>query len=66
MGRFGDRLLSAYRAKAARELGEACSTGLFAPPIDELLAERSEWLDIFERMLLMLRLAPPLRARYGD
>ncbi len=66
IGRFGDRLLTVYRAKARNELGAACSTGLVAPPEDELLAELNEWVDIFERMLLMARLAPPLRARYGD
>lgn len=66
VGRFGDRLLTVYRAKAKNELGAACSTGLVAPPEDELLAELNEWVDIFERMLLMVRLSPPLRARYGD
>lgn len=66
IGRFGDRLLTVYRSKARNELGAACSTGLVAPPKDELLAELNEWVDIFERMLLMARLAPPLRARYGD
>ena len=66
IGRFGDRLLTVYRAKARNELGAACSTGLVAPPTDELVAELNEWVDIFERMLLMARLAPSLRARYGD
>ena len=32
----------------------------------QLAAELAEWADIVERMLLMLRLAPPLRARHGD
>lgn len=66
LGRFGDRLLSAYRRKAQRELGEACDAGILPPPADDLAAERDEWTDIFERMLLMLRLAPPLRQRHGD
>lgn len=66
VGRFGDRLLTVYRAKCERELGEACSTGLFAPPPAELAGEYEEWIAIFERMLRMVRLAPPLRARYGD
>lgn len=66
VGRFGDRLLTVYRAKAARELGPACDTGLVAPPADQLAAEQAEWVDIFERMLLMLRLSPPLRERHGD
>jgi hypothetical protein len=66
IGRFGDRMLSVYRAKASREVGPACTAGILAPPPDELAAETGEWVDIFERMLLMLRLSPMLRARYGD
>lgn len=66
VGRFGDRLLFAYRRKAERELGEACDAGILSPPTEELIAERVEWVDVFERMLLMLRLAPPLRSRWGD
>lgn len=66
IGRFGDRLLTSYRARAAREIGPACATGIVAPPASELAGELAEWVDIFERMLLMLRLAPMLRERYGD
>jgi thiol-disulfide isomerase/thioredoxin len=66
VGRFGDRLLTVYRRKAERETGAACDAGLVAPGKEELAAEQAEWIDIFERMLLMLRLAPPLRERYGD
>jgi len=57
VGRFGDRTLGAYRRKARREVGPACDLGL-PPPPDEMAAELSEWLDTFERMLLMLRLPP--------
>jgi hypothetical protein len=66
IGRFGDRLLTVYRKKAAREIGPACATGVVAPPPEELAAELGEWVDVFERMLLMLRLAPMLRERHGD
>ncbi len=66
VGRFGDRLLYTYRRKAERELGEACDAGILPPSEQDLIAEREEWLDIFERMLTMLRLAPPLRKRYED
>lgn len=66
VGRFGDRLLSAYRDKARRDTGAACSTGLIAPPENELAAEQGDWIDVFERMLLMLRLSAFLRARHGD
>ena len=65
-GRFGDRMLETYRRKAATEIGAACAVPTAEIPPEELAAERDEWLDIFERMLLMVRLAPPLRARYGD
>ena len=66
IGRFGDRMLTVYRAKARREVGPACSAGILVPPVDELAAEMDEWVGIFERMLLMLRLSPMLRERYGD
>ena len=35
-------------------------------PEEELVAEQSEWVDVFERMILMARLSPPLRERHGD
>jgi hypothetical protein len=66
VGRFGDRLLTVYRAKAAREFGPTCDSGIVAPPRDQLAAEQEEWVGVFERMLLMLRLSPLLRERYGD
>jgi len=66
VGRFGDRLLAAYRDKARRDMGDACPTGLIAPPADELAAEQADWVDVFERMLLMVRLSGFLRSRHGD
>ena len=65
IGRYGDRPLAVYRKKAATELGAACPLPGAADP-DALAAETGEWLDLFERMILMARLAPPLRARHGD
>ena len=65
-GRFGDRSLIAYRAKARREVGPACDAGITPPPPEELAAELEEWVAVFERMLHMLRLSPLLRERYGD
>lgn len=64
VGRFGERLLSVYRSKAAREIGRGVDLGVLSPKA--LRRETSEWLDIFERMLLMVQLAPPLRKRYND
>ena len=64
VGRFGDRVLTVYRAKAARETGRAFKAAILAP--GALASEMGEWVDIFERMLIMLRLSPPLRRRHGD
>ena len=64
IGRFGERLLSVYMSKAAREIGRGVDPGVLSPK--SLKKEMSEWLDIFERMLLMVRLSPPLRKRHGD
>jgi hypothetical protein len=66
LGRFGDRLLTVYRKMARERLGHSCPTGLVSPPADELEAEMREWVDVFERMHIILRLAPMLRERYGD
>jgi len=64
VGRFGDRLLNVYRAKATREIGVGPSAGVLSPKA--LAADMSEWIDIFERIMIMLRLSPPLRRLHGD
>lgn len=64
IGRFGERLLSVYRSKAAREIGRGTDRGVLSP--SSLEREMSDWLEIFERMLLMVRLSPPLRKRHKD
>ncbi|HEX9915361.1 MAG TPA: thioredoxin family protein [Candidatus Bathyarchaeia archaeon] len=64
VGRFGDRMLTVYRAKAAREIGRGPPAGVLSPRALE--AEMAEWVDILERMLTMVRLSPPLRKRHGD
>lgn len=61
VGRFGDRMLSTYRRKALTEVGAACPLPAARTPAEELVTERAEWLDIFERMLLMVRLSPITR-----
>ena len=66
VGRFGDRPLSVYRAKAQRELGASCEPGIVPPEPEALAVEVQEWVDITERMHLMLRTAPMLRRRHGD
>ncbi|MCW3988867.1 MAG: thioredoxin family protein [Candidatus Bathyarchaeota archaeon] len=64
MARFGERTLSVYRAKAAREIGREFDGGILSPKARE--KELSDWAEIFERVLIMLRLSPPLRRRHGD
>ena len=64
IGTFGDRMLNVYRAKAAREIGRDFNAGILSP--NSLMNEMSEWVNIVERMLIMLQLSPPLRRRYND
>ncbi len=64
MARFGERTLSIYRAKAAREIGREFDAGILSPKARD--RELADWVDIFERVLIMLRLSPPLRKRHGD
>lgn len=66
LSRFGDRTLQAYRVKATTEFGPACDAGLGTQSSEELRNELSEWISHFERLQLMLRLAPALRGRYKD
>lgn len=63
---FGDRSLSRYRALAARQLGAACP--LPGAPVDgdEVRATLQDWLDELERVQLLCRLSPKLRARHAD
>jgi hypothetical protein len=62
--RFGERTLSVYRSKMAREIGRGSDTGILSPRARE--KELDEWVDIFERILIMIRLSPPLRKRHND
>jgi thiol-disulfide isomerase/thioredoxin len=64
VGRVGDRTLSVYRAKAAREIGRGVDAGILSPKA--IASEMGEWVDVFERMLTMVRLAPFYRNRYSD
>jgi thiol-disulfide isomerase/thioredoxin len=64
VGRVGERLLNLYRSKAAREIGRGEDHGVLTPKA--LVNEMSDWLDVFERMLIMVRLSPPLRKRHKD
>ncbi len=64
VGREGDRTLSVYRAKAAREVGREFDAGILTPKA--ISAEFDEWVDIFEKTMIKLRLAPFYRKRYND
>jgi len=64
--RFGDRTLSTYRKMTSEQIGSACSTGIVPPQEKELAVLTQEWVDIFERPQLALRLSPMLRERYKD
>ena len=63
---YGDRTLSAYRAAAAMELGESCSSGAAPPAAEPLAAATSDWLDEFERVQIILRLSGRLRQLHGE
>ena len=66
VGRSIDRQLSAYRRKAATELGDACDSGIVPPAAEELREELGQWFESFERQQLLLRLSPFLRRRHND
>ncbi|MDR7481695.1 MAG: thioredoxin family protein [Armatimonadota bacterium] len=65
-GRYGDRTLSVYRRLARDRLGPSCPTGIVPPDDQYLPAVVADWLNEVERVQLMLRLSPRLRARHGD
>ena len=66
VSRDGDRTLSRYRQMAADQLGDACPTGLSkgSAPMTEMVVQ--EWVDIFERAQLILRLSPSMRKKHND
>jgi hypothetical protein len=66
VSRYGERTLSTYRRMAAEELGPACPTGFTAPPAGATAEVIAEWLAEFERVQLLLRISPRLRALHGD
>lgn len=63
---LGDRTLSRYRAMAKKQLGPSCPIPGAEHDPDEAAATLQEWLDEFERVHLLLRLSPRLRALHGD
>ena len=57
------RTLAAF---VREQLGESCPTGLVAPADEAVAAVVSDWLDVFERVQLILRLSGRLRKLHGD
>jgi thiol-disulfide isomerase/thioredoxin len=64
--RYGERTLATYRKMAAERLGPACPTGIVPPGEEYLTTVTQEWLDEVERVQLLLRLSPRLRALHND
>ncbi len=65
-GHFGAKTLSTYRKMVAEQIGPAYPPGIVPPPEQELAVVTQEWVDMFERAQLALRLSPMLRQRYDD
>lgn len=65
-GLAGDRVISRYRAIAARQLGAACPIGIVPPDQSEVADTLADWVREFERVQLMLRLSARLRQKHGD
>lgn len=66
VSRDGDRTLSRYRQMAADQLGAACPTGLGLDTDPTTAMVVQDWVDIFERAQLILRLSPSLRKKHND
>lgn len=64
--RYGERTLATYRKMAAERLGPACPTGVVPPGEEYLATVTQEWINEIERVQLLLRLSPRLRAAHGD
>jgi len=65
VSRDGDRTISRYRQMAEQQFG-GCPTGLGLGQDPVFVAVVQDWVDIFERAQLILRLSPSLRSRHGD
>lgn len=62
----GDKSLSRLRAKAAKSLGASCPLPGADLPADEAAATLQDWVNDAERVHLLARLSPKLRALHGD
>ena len=66
-GRYGERTLATYRKMAQDRLGAEPAAGT-APmtPEEHYAAVVQDWMNELERIQLLLRLSPRLRAMHGD
>ncbi len=63
---LGDRTLSYYRWLAAQQLGPACPLPGAPIPQEVLASLVDDWMNECERVQILLRLSPRLRAMHGD
>ena len=63
---FGDRTLSRYRSIARKTLSGEQTAALPEPPDDPVREVLGEMMDEFERVHLLLRLSPRMRAKHDD
>ncbi|MDP7070227.1 MAG: thioredoxin family protein [Phycisphaerales bacterium] len=63
---LGDKTLSYYRWAAAQQLGPACPLPGAPIPVDVVASVTQDWMNECERVQLLLRLSPRLRARHDD
>jgi hypothetical protein len=61
-----DRTLNRYRALALKRLGPSCPTGILPSEKGEVEARLADWLNVIERVPLMLRLTPRLCEKHKD
>lgn len=65
--RYGERTLATYRKMAHERLGITPGAGgVAATPEEHYAAVTQEWVNEIERVQLLLRFSPRLRARHGD
>ncbi|MEM1165046.1 MAG: thioredoxin family protein [Planctomycetota bacterium] len=63
---FGDRTLTRYRKMAEAALGANCPVPGAPVPAEEVAEVTADWVDVFERNQLLLRLSTRLRQKHSD
>jgi hypothetical protein len=65
-GRYGERTLATYRKLAQERLGGQPGEAVPMTPEEHYAAVVQDWMNELERVQLLLRLSPRLRAKHGD